>query len=1154
MESINPYKSPQATRRSPVGSGAGLQGAWRSGSLLVVSHEAELPDRCVKCNARVGNQRMRRKLAWHSPVAFLGLFLGLLPYIILALMMTKRLTLYVGVCEQHRSKRRNAILVGYVGFFAGFFLMIFFGVVASRGGSALLILIGFVLLLVALFYGMLASRVVWPKKIDKDLAWVKGACPEYLAHFPEYPADSGNAWGGIDSVNKRDPIQATLAVEDPPPLQTPVPQSVECPGCKRQYKLRDELLGKKVKCRCGETFAIPLSVAESSPPSPFDSPMQAPLADALADNPSLPPTRTPALSRPLPNRTAAGSKQRAASPLQSRALRIGLFMFLGTAGLGVIGLGLMIGARQWVSSGPQLPTEPYALDSATERTRVADGSVNAKFPDQMTFQPRKADPDIVFATVVPQVDQGQPGYNSELRVYEPAGRHASKSLGCVLVAAAGGSALQGSAPPSDADELEWLPYVKAGFAVVAFRQDGEIVYTKTASEAQMAEASSRFFAAQAGLVNARNALEFALARMSEVDPKRIYIAARSSAGTMALLFAEHESRIRACIAYAPVANVEELYEGIFSKKKPPEQMPEFMRQLLVKTSPSTHAAKLSCPLLLFHADGDANAATSKSRPFAQQLQRLGKSVTVVTVPPGHQTMLTQGIPTAIEWLQDLEHPEQTADRKQRRAEAAQAGQVATAKQAAENQAKSEAQALEAQLSFWLTSAQGLAKELAQVTDASSADISAIHRLNFSTTVLTSRTTAVLTRFRAGMSKDITAPISLVSAPTRQKLADVNRTLLSEKQRLEALSVRELQQSGLLSQLQGCLLPAWFLEARPPSAQELAADQKAGEKNETARTARAKPHRDFREDAKWALRMSKPQDALKLLRADLLIGDDRSIEEGMKWSPALKRPAMLLQWAFGAELKGFPGAGPANLRPQAGSPQAPRKNTGSELALGRQLKSLSGDIGNWLAEGLQNRIDSGGFGDWGQDSHRGFFDHPGITLLDFAPVDGLLDSAKSQNADLLLALVLTMSRGENAKPTTTMMVQIHDVQTGDMLWESKGISNTRILSAQRQGKDLASEFAGTALEFIDGEILLREIPKLSEETIEERLKSISVLAKSDPLSASIELRYLKLAKYFSDANAQDQLAQILGEQNAKRLLSAEAEDRRAAIEQFVPKGR
>ena len=44
--------------------------------------------------------------------------------------------------------------------------------------------------------------------------------------------------------------------------------------------------------------------------------------------------------------------------------------------------------------------------------------------------------------------------------------------------------------------------------------------------------------AQAGLVNARNALEFVLARVPEVDPKRIYAAGHSSAGTLALLFAE----------------------------------------------------------------------------------------------------------------------------------------------------------------------------------------------------------------------------------------------------------------------------------------------------------------------------------------------------------------------------------------------------------------------------------------------------------------------------------------------------------------------------------------------------------------------------------------------------------------------------------------
>ena len=125
------------------------------------------------------------KLAWHSPVAFLGLLLGLLPYVLLAIIIRNKLTVYVGVCAGHRRKRRNAILAGVLGSLVGFLLFIAGAGSARRVGGGL-ILIGLALLILAIIYGILASRIVWPKVIRKDRAWVKGVCPAFLADLPEY--------------------------------------------------------------------------------------------------------------------------------------------------------------------------------------------------------------------------------------------------------------------------------------------------------------------------------------------------------------------------------------------------------------------------------------------------------------------------------------------------------------------------------------------------------------------------------------------------------------------------------------------------------------------------------------------------------------------------------------------------------------------------------------------------------------------------------------------------------------------------------------------------------------------------------------------------------------------------------------------------------
>lgn len=184
MDSTNPYASPRAVAASAALSDAGLA-AWRSGSILVVGPNVQLPDRCVKCNAPADGQLRRFRMSWHSPAAYLGLLLGLIPYILIAIILQKKLTVYAGVCDYHTRKRRMIIVGSILGCLAGLAVVIF-AFAGFRQPNGPLFLGGMVLLLAAMVYGAVASRILWPKRIRKDLAWVKGACPDYLAAFPEY--------------------------------------------------------------------------------------------------------------------------------------------------------------------------------------------------------------------------------------------------------------------------------------------------------------------------------------------------------------------------------------------------------------------------------------------------------------------------------------------------------------------------------------------------------------------------------------------------------------------------------------------------------------------------------------------------------------------------------------------------------------------------------------------------------------------------------------------------------------------------------------------------------------------------------------------------------------------------------------------------------
>jgi acetyl esterase/lipase len=247
----------------------------------------------------------------------------------------------------------------------------------------------------------------------------------------------------------------------------------------------------------------------------------------------------------------------------------------------------------------------------------------------------------------------KPGFAGKLWLYLPAGDHADHSLPCVLITAGGSSLLKGM-ELTDGARVEQLPYVRAGFVVLAYELDGALPLGRGASQAEMGQAMIRFLAARAGLVNAHIALQFVLKRVPQVDPRRIYTAGHSSAATTAMLFAEREPSIRGCAAYAPAINVAR-YLGAASVQALDAAG---LADLAVRHAPINHEAELRCPILLFHARDDMTLPVAETEASAERLRALGKSVTLVIVPSGghYESMLREGIPRGIAWLQELDGP------------------------------------------------------------------------------------------------------------------------------------------------------------------------------------------------------------------------------------------------------------------------------------------------------------------------------------------------------------------------------------------------------------------------------------------------------------------------------------------------------------------
>jgi hypothetical protein len=189
MSSIPP-SLPPAVPVMPYASPAGLtpSGAvYRQGQVLIVYKGSTLPPRCVKCNAEPDKPPILRKFTWHHPAAYFGLLAGLIPFAIIAICIQKKGDVYLSVCKKHRARRAKVMLIAWVVAALGFVSVIGGFVAASNNGYDSLIMlipIGFILLIAAAVFGILAGRYLAPKRIDDHYLYLKGACDEYLNTLP----------------------------------------------------------------------------------------------------------------------------------------------------------------------------------------------------------------------------------------------------------------------------------------------------------------------------------------------------------------------------------------------------------------------------------------------------------------------------------------------------------------------------------------------------------------------------------------------------------------------------------------------------------------------------------------------------------------------------------------------------------------------------------------------------------------------------------------------------------------------------------------------------------------------------------------------------------------------------------------------------------
>jgi hypothetical protein len=188
----NPYAAPQQAAYSQQAAPqkpSAYPGLWRQGNILVMHKMAPLPDICLKSN-QPANRRLKRNLSWHHPAIALTILVGVLIYVILAMILTKRATIYVPLTEEWYARRQRRMLFAWgvglvcIGLMVGGIVL---AVQTEQAEYIILLLVGFLAGLFTLVFGQMAVGLVAPKRMTDEYIWLKGVHVEFLNRLDYWP-------------------------------------------------------------------------------------------------------------------------------------------------------------------------------------------------------------------------------------------------------------------------------------------------------------------------------------------------------------------------------------------------------------------------------------------------------------------------------------------------------------------------------------------------------------------------------------------------------------------------------------------------------------------------------------------------------------------------------------------------------------------------------------------------------------------------------------------------------------------------------------------------------------------------------------------------------------------------------------------------------
>ena len=177
------------------------------------------------------------------------------------------------------------------------------------------------------------------------------------------------------------------------------------------------------------------------------------------------------------------------------------------------------------------------------------------------------------------------------------------------------------------DVRDPVNYAKAGYAIIAYDVDGAIDTIERINHTQSLDAREKLIfidlikaykASDAGVLNAKLAIDYAVARIPQIDPNAMYAAGTGSGGTISLMVAATDNRIKAAIVNSPFTNLPGKYSSLMETVS--KSVPGY-KEFIDRSSPHNNIDKMTKPIFIFHDDNLTDISLEDTTNFVAAVKQ-----------------------------------------------------------------------------------------------------------------------------------------------------------------------------------------------------------------------------------------------------------------------------------------------------------------------------------------------------------------------------------------------------------------------------------------------------------------------------------------------------------------------------------------------------